>query len=96
MEEKKVNYKIMAFNSDGSLIDHYENCEVFVVVEDVKPARVMSEGVYSLFVEGNFEIGDYIIGGCDSNNMIVAMPIKKESYVGRVVHKDINIARVMI
>ena len=50
MEEKKVNYKIMAFNSDGSLIDHYENCEVFVVVEDV----------------------------------------------GRVVHKDINIARVMI
>ena len=101
--EKKVNYKIMAFNSQGDLIDHFEGCQVFVVVEDTKPARVMSEGVYSLIVENSFEIGDYVIGGCNSDKMIVPIAIKKDSYdlnkheiIGRIVSKDINIARVMI
>lgn len=101
--EKKTKYKVMAFNSKGDLIDHYEDCKVFVVTEDSVPARVMSEGVYTLLIDNSFEIGDYVIGACNSNKDIVATAINKGSYdinkheiIGKIVGKDINVARVMI
>ena len=91
-KEKEINFSIMGLTADGSLVDTMDDIRMFVLVENGKPVKIMSEGVYTILVQGTYEIGDYVVGYVDEDESIGAkaiMPTAYEEYrdeiVGRII-----------
>ena len=95
-KEEKINFDIrfvvMGINSEGLLCDTLDDIRMFVVVENTKPKKLLSEGVYTLLIQGKYEVGDYVAGFVDTDESIQAKSISSleyESYrdeiVGRII-----------
>jgi len=94
-KEKEIDYnrfQVMGLTNEGLLCDTLDDIRMFVVVENVKPKKLLSEGVYSILIEGTHEVGDYVTGFVDEDENVKAkavQPLDYESYrdeiVGRII-----------
>lgn len=91
-DQKEIKYQIMGLTAEGQLVDSLDDIRMFVVVEKSKPVKILSEGVYTILVQGTYEIGDYVAGFIDDDESISAKAIAPHGYeeyrdeiVGRII-----------
>lgn len=111
--EEKVNinrFQVMGINAEGLLCDELDDIRMFAVVENSEPKKLLSEGVYSILIQGVFEVGDYVVGFVDEDEKIRAKAVQSleyESYrdeiVGRIIqgskkiiNEDYFLVKVML
>ena len=95
-KEKKIEletrFQVMGLTAQGQLVDTLDDIRMFVVVEKSKPVKILSEGVYTILVQGVYEIGDYVAGFVGNDESISAKAIAPHGYeeyrdeiVGRII-----------
>tara|TARA_R100001460_G_scaffold2629_1_gene8378 strand:- start:10907 stop:11245 length:339 start_codon:yes stop_codon:yes gene_type:complete len=91
-KEEEIRFQVMGLTSEGQLVDSLDDIRMFVVVEKSKPVKILSEGVYTILVQGVYEIGDYVAGFVDEDESISAKAIAphgfeeyRDTIVGRII-----------
>ena len=94
-EKEEIRYQIMGLTAEGQLVDNLDDIRMFVMVEKTKPVKILSEGVYTILVQGEYEIGDYVAGFIDDDESISAKAVVPHAYeeyrdeiVGRIIQGD--------
>lgn len=94
-EKEEIRYQVMGLTAEGQLVDNLDDIRMFVMVEKTKPVKILSEGVYTILVQGEYEIGDYVAGFIDDDESISAKAVVPHSYeeyrdeiVGRIIQGD--------
>ena len=94
-EKEEVKYQVMGLTAEGQLVDSLDDIRMFVMVEKTKPVKILSEGVYTILVQGAYEIGDYVAGFVDDDESISAKAVVPHAYeeyrdeiIGRIIQGD--------
>ena len=90
--ELDTRFQVMGINNDGLLCDTLDDIRMYVIVENSIPKKLLSEGIYTLLIQGKFEVGDYVAGFVDVDESIQAKSISSVEYdcykheiVGRII-----------